>query len=93
MIAERESISAGRNYALEPELAVVAASGAGSITRPIVTAAWPDGGVQMCLLRMDELDANVDASAWRPLGMHENDRFRLGLDGVTLTPLDLIGAG
>jgi alkylation response protein AidB-like acyl-CoA dehydrogenase len=186
MIAERESISAGRNYALEPELAVVAcsdargvplagrraelaalcragardaslgrifeghlngaqlvarcgsaeqraaaqrdiaaghlfgvwntqderdalriaadggvlrlsgaktwASGAGSITRPIVTATWPDGGVQMCLLRMDELDAQVDASAWRPLGMHESDSFRVGLDGVTLTPLDLIGA-
>jgi alkylation response protein AidB-like acyl-CoA dehydrogenase len=68
------------------------ASGAGSITRPIVTAAWPDGGVQMCLLRMDELDARIDASAWQPLGMHASDSFRVGLDGVTLTSFDLVGS-
>jgi alkylation response protein AidB-like acyl-CoA dehydrogenase len=67
------------------------ASGAGSITRPVVTAAWPDGGSQMCLLRMDELDARIDSSMWRPLGMHDSDSFRVGLDGATLTPRDLIG--
>jgi alkylation response protein AidB-like acyl-CoA dehydrogenase len=67
------------------------ASGAGSITRPVVTAAWPDGGVQMCVLRMDEIDARIDASAWQPLGMHASDSFRVALDGVSLAPLDLIG--
>lgn len=67
------------------------ASGAGSITRPIVTAAWPDGGLQMCLLRMDELITQIDSSAWHPLGMHASDSFRVGLDGVTLAPADLVG--
>jgi alkylation response protein AidB-like acyl-CoA dehydrogenase len=67
------------------------ASSAGSITRPVVTAAWPDGGVQMCLLRMDEIDARMDASAWQPLGMHASDSFRVALDGVALAPFDFIG--
>ncbi len=67
------------------------ASGAGSITRPVVTAAWPDGRVQMCLLRMDEIDAQIDGSAWQPLGMQASDSFRIGFDGVELTPFDLIG--
>jgi alkylation response protein AidB-like acyl-CoA dehydrogenase len=68
------------------------ASGAGSIARPVVTAAWPDGGVQMCLLPMDELAADIDDTAWRPLGMHESDSFRVGFDGITLREADLIGA-
>ncbi len=68
------------------------ASGAGSITRPIVTAAWPDGGVQMCLVPMERAGARVDASDWKPLGMHESDSFRVVFDGVTLTADDLIGA-
>jgi alkylation response protein AidB-like acyl-CoA dehydrogenase len=68
------------------------ASGAGSIARPIVTAAWPDGGVQMIVLRMDEIDARIDPSGWRPLGMHDSDSFRVGLDGVAIAARDLIGA-
>lgn len=67
------------------------ASGAGSITRPIVTAAWPDGGLQMCLMRMDELVTRIDASAWHPLGMHDSDSFRVDFNGVTLAASDLIG--
>ena len=68
------------------------ASGAGSIGRPVVTAAWPDGGVQMCLLPMDELAADIDDTAWRPLGMHRSDSFRVGFDGIALRDADLIGA-
>jgi alkylation response protein AidB-like acyl-CoA dehydrogenase len=67
------------------------ASGAGTITRPLVTAARSDGGVQLCLLRMDEIDACIDASVWEPFGMHASDSFRVAFDGVTLAPFDLIG--
>jgi alkylation response protein AidB-like acyl-CoA dehydrogenase len=67
------------------------ASGAGSITRPIVTAAWPDGGVQMILLRMDEIAASIDASSWHPLGMGDSDSFRVSFDGVTVEDAALIG--
>ncbi len=68
------------------------ASGAGSITRPIVTAAWPDGGIQMCLPPLDEQAVAIDPSAWKPLGMQASNSFRVGFDGVALGAADLIGA-
>lgn len=67
------------------------ASGAGSISRPLVTATWPEGGLQLCLLRMDEVPARVDTSAWRPLGMHDSNSFTIDFTGLTLRPQDLIG--
>jgi alkylation response protein AidB-like acyl-CoA dehydrogenase len=67
------------------------ASGAGSITRPIVTAAWPDGGVQMIALPIDELAVNIDASAWHPLGMEASDSFRVAFDGIRIRMCDLLG--
>ncbi len=68
------------------------ASGAGTVTRPIVTAAWPDGSVQMCLVPMERVETRIDPSAWRPLGMHESDSYRVSFDGVVLTAGALIGA-
>ncbi|MBD5656515.1 MAG: acyl-CoA dehydrogenase [Candidatus Eremiobacteraeota bacterium] len=67
------------------------ASGAGRIERPIVTAQWPDGGVRMCLVPMDRVRTAIDGSAWRPLGMHDSQSFRVDFDGVTLAADDLIG--
>lgn len=68
------------------------ASGAGTIARPIVTAAWPDGTMQMCLVPMDRVETTIDRSVWRPLGMHDSDSFRVAFDGVTLGADALIGA-
>jgi alkylation response protein AidB-like acyl-CoA dehydrogenase len=68
------------------------ASGAGTIARPIVTAAWPDGSVQMCLVPMDRVETNIDRSAWLPLGMHDSDSFRVAFDGVQLGADALIGS-
>ena len=67
------------------------ASGAASVVRPIVTAAWPDGTVQMCLVPLDAVVARIDASAWRPLGMDASDSFTVDFEGVALGPHDLIG--
>jgi alkylation response protein AidB-like acyl-CoA dehydrogenase len=67
-------------------------SGAGSVERPIVTAAWPDGSIQMCLVRMDEVITHIDTSAWRPLGMQASDTFSVDFEGVRLAVADLIGA-
>ena len=68
------------------------ASGAGSIARPLITAAWPDGSVQMCVVRMEDVRTQVDPSAWRPLGMHGSDSFSIDFEGVRLSQADLIGA-
>jgi alkylation response protein AidB-like acyl-CoA dehydrogenase len=67
------------------------ASGADSVTRALVTARRNDGAIQMCLVRVDEVDVTVDDSAWRPHGMEASNSFRISFDGVRLREEDLIG--
>jgi len=68
------------------------ASGAGSVSRPIVTARTRDGRAQMCLVRMERVEVAIDASAWKPLGMEDSNSFSVSFDGVRLDRDDLIGA-
>jgi alkylation response protein AidB-like acyl-CoA dehydrogenase len=68
------------------------ASGAGSIARPVITAAWPDGAIQLCVIAMESVDVRIDATRWAPLGMHASDSFAVDFSGVELAPDDLIGA-
>jgi alkylation response protein AidB-like acyl-CoA dehydrogenase len=67
------------------------ASGAGSITRALITAAWPDGTLQMCVVPMDRVRVTIDRSAWEPMGMERSDSFRVDFDSVKLSSDDLIG--
>ncbi|MDQ2857401.1 MAG: acyl-CoA dehydrogenase [Candidatus Eremiobacteraeota bacterium] len=67
------------------------ASGAGAVTRAVVTAARAGGGVQMCLVPLERVAATIDAGAWQPLGMHASQSFRVSFDGVRLETSDLIG--
>jgi alkylation response protein AidB-like acyl-CoA dehydrogenase len=66
-------------------------SGAGCVTRPIVTARDDTGGVQMCLLAADRTTVSVDLSGWRPLGMAASLSGRVGVDGVAIEAADLLG--
>jgi alkylation response protein AidB-like acyl-CoA dehydrogenase len=68
------------------------ASGAGSVSRPIVTATVPQGGVQMCVVPLDRVKVSIDASGWNPLGMHESDSFVVSFEGAHLSQDDLLGA-
>ena len=67
------------------------ASGAGLVSRPIVTATFPQGGVQMCVVPLDRVDVAIDASGWNPLGMHESDSFVVSFQGAHLSEDDLLG--
>jgi alkylation response protein AidB-like acyl-CoA dehydrogenase len=67
------------------------ASGAGTITRAVVTAAWPDGSLQICVVPMDRVRVTIDRSAWQPLGMERSDSFRVDFGGVELSSDDVIG--
>jgi alkylation response protein AidB-like acyl-CoA dehydrogenase len=67
------------------------ASGAGHITRPLVTAALPHGGWQMIALRADSSWPVVDRSFWQPLGMRGSASHRAGFDGMTVPRDWLIG--
>ncbi|HEY3676827.1 MAG TPA: acyl-CoA dehydrogenase family protein [Candidatus Tumulicola sp.] len=67
------------------------ASGAGTITRALITAALPNGLLQMCLVPMDRVQVAIDRSAWEPMGMQASDSFSVSFDSVVLSAGDLIG--
>lgn len=81
-------IGAGR-YRLEG--AKTFASGAGSIQRPLVTGALPDGGWQMFIVPADRVSAHVDSSWWKPIGMRSSATFRIDFTGLEISQDDLIG--
>jgi alkylation response protein AidB-like acyl-CoA dehydrogenase len=69
------------------------ASGAGHISRPLITGALPDGqGWQLFVLNADTQPPVLDRSFWRPLGMRTSASFRAEVTGLALEPDDLIGA-
>ncbi len=67
------------------------ASGAGHVSRPLLTGALPDGGWQMVVLAMDQLRPQIDERWWRPLGMRASASFKIDLTGIRVGPDDLIG--
>lgn len=67
------------------------ASGAGFVDRPLITAAWPDGGWQMVLLD-EEQRPLADQSGWTPLGMKASASGRADFTGLRLDRERLVGA-
>ena len=68
------------------------ASGAGHLTRPLITGALPNGqGWQLFVLPADQQAPALDRSFWRPLGMRATASFRADLTGLEIGPEDLIG--
>ncbi len=67
-------------------------SGAGHVNRPIVTGRLPDGGWQMCLVPMDQVQSKIDASWWQPLGMESTLSAAIDFSGIELGEECLIGA-
>ncbi len=68
------------------------ASGAGSVERPIVPGALPDGGWQMVVVASERAEeAVIDADSWHPLGMRASASTRVDYPGVELEPGDLLG--
>lgn len=68
------------------------ASGAGHVQRPIVTGRLPDGGWQMCVVPMDEVETAIDPSWWQPIGMRASASYKVDFSGVELGADDLLGA-
>ncbi|MBD2716035.1 acyl-CoA dehydrogenase [Microvirga sp. STR05] len=67
------------------------ASGAGHVTRPLLTAALPDGGWQMLILPANTQQPALDSSFWRPLGMRASASFRVDFSGLEISEADLLG--
>ena len=69
------------------------ASGSGHVTRPLLTAALPNGGGwQMLVLPADTQPPVLDRRFWRPLGMKATASFRADLTGLEIKATDLIGS-
>ncbi|MBC6612573.1 acyl-CoA dehydrogenase family protein [Hymenobacter sp. BT507] len=66
-------------------------SGAGHVTRPLLTGALPNGGWQMLILPADAQVPQLDKSFWQPLGMRASASFRVDFTGLEVGPDDLLG--
>ncbi len=67
-------------------------SGAGTVTRALITARDANGLSQMLLVPMDRVTVRIDHSSWDPLGMLESDSFAVDFTGVRLDADAAIGA-
>jgi len=67
------------------------ASGAGYVERPFVNGVLPDGGWQMCIVPMDEVDTSIDSAWWQPSGMRASASYKVDFSGVELDSQALIG--
>lgn len=84
-----EALPAGR-YRLHG--AKTFASGAGQVSRPLITGALPEGqGWQLFVLNADAQPPVLDRSFWQPLGMRASASFRAELTGLELEADALIG--
>lgn len=68
----------------------ILASGAGLVTRPVVTATGPNGQV-MCLLNLPE-NTQVDLSGWTAQGMRSTATGAVDLSGIAIGPGEVVGS-
>lgn len=66
-------------------------SGAGYVSRPIVTARQDDGAARMCIVPMERCATDIDLTAWKPLGMEASLSGQVRFDGVILDKAALLG--
>jgi len=67
------------------------ASGAGVVSRALVTARDESGGWQMLIVRADVDGPAIDRSSWKPLGMRSTASFKLDFGGLTVQKSNFIG--
>ena len=69
------------------------ATGSGYVTRPIVTAALPNGAWQMCVVPLNETLLEFDSSWWHPLGMRASRSYKVTFNKAVIPKNNLIGKG
>ncbi|MCJ2073969.1 acyl-CoA/acyl-ACP dehydrogenase [Methylobacterium sp. J-030] len=67
------------------------ASGAGFVTRALVTAGCPGGGGTLMLVVPLEAGSRADLSAWRAQGMRASATGTLDFSGISLADGDILG--
>ena len=67
------------------------ASGAGVVSRALVTARDATGGWQMLVVPLDVAPPAIDRSFWKPLGMRPSGSFKVDFHGLAVGDDDLLG--
>ena len=73
-------IPQGNKYRLEGSKTFC--TGCGYVERPFVNGKLPDGGWQMCIVPMDEVETVVDSDWWQPGGMRATVSYKIDFTGV-----------
>jgi alkylation response protein AidB-like acyl-CoA dehydrogenase len=71
---------------------VMRASGADTVTRALIVAHRPEGGLQLCLVPLDRCFVTIDDSGWQPLGLGASNSYHVCFDEIELSDEDLVGA-
>ncbi len=66
-------------------------SGCGYVERPFVNGALPDGGWQMCIVPIEEVEVKVDPNWWQPPGMKASASYKVDFTGVEISAEEVIG--
>lgn len=67
------------------------ATGTDYVSRPIVTAAKPDGTWQMCVVPLDKMTAKSDSSWWHPMGMRASRSYKITFEKTPIPIENLVG--
>ena len=68
------------------------ASGAGGLGAALIVVKDEDGRSVIAVVDTDRLADRFDPAWWRPLGMTTTDSFAVSIEGLTLSPDDVLGA-
>lgn len=79
----------GGRYRLEG--AKTFSSGAGYVQRAFANGKLPDGGWQMCIVPMDEVETRTDPSWWQVSGMRSSVSYKVDFTGVEVTEHAMLG--
>lgn len=67
------------------------ATGAGYVTRPIVTASTKKGAWQMCIVPLDKASVKINSSWWDPMGMKSSRSFKISFSKTVISKINWLG--
>lgn len=67
------------------------ATGTDYVSRPIITAALSDGSWQMIVVPLDEINKEIDASWWHPMGMKSSRSYKMTFENAPISKDNLLG--
>lgn len=67
------------------------ATGTHYVSRPVITAAFPNGSWQMMVVPLDKISPEIDQSWWDPMGMKASRSYKMSFDQAKIPTENLLG--